>query len=365
VDGPDAGAEASADASSSVVADASAPADSSAGVDDPTKQKGSDVTLKLKGRLVADWEYEEKRPRNGQDGVFAEDTSDFGFSVRQARVGLAAKYKKRLSLELDLEFSNIDDPPAGVRDAWLNYRFARPVQLKVGRFKRPFSRLELYGSGKLPIRSRGIGNDLIVEDQLYGDRSEGLMLWGKLKRAGLNWALSATDHASRGVDFHGRIELEAAEWLEFGLGGVHKISDDGTLTRSFFANDAASADFQIETGGLEIVVDGMLSKAWHRVDSRPTSGALAGLVSHKLTLSDTSELQPVLFGEWADSDLEFSQSEAIRVVAGLNWLWRDRTIRVMPQVEFVRPIDPTATNLWPASDAFYVMFSGQLSGSSK
>jgi hypothetical protein len=68
-------------------------------------------------------------------------------------------------------------------------------------------------------------------------------------------------------------------------------------------------------------------------------------------------LQPVVFGEWVDADIRYNESEAVRVVAGLNLLWR-KYLRVLPQVELVRPVSPVGAGTpWVESETYYIMLS--------
>lgn len=333
--------------------------DEEPGGSDPESSSGgrslTPTEFKVKARVISGWEYEDERPRGGQPGA---DQTDFGFFLQQARLGVEAEWGKTLELELEADFSSASP----LRDAYLNYRFARAMQLRVGRFKRPFSRLELVGAGRLPIRSRGLGNALIVEDMGFGDRSVGVELWGQLRSLGLDWSFSASNPPPNqpGVDLHARLAYDAAKWLEIGIGGAHKIVDNrATLQRDFIAGNAASADFRVRHGELYLVVDGMLGESL-AFPSRPLAGTVGGYATYDVAVGDSFSLQPVLSMEWVDSDLEFSRSEAIRAVIGLNGLWQGHTFRVMPQVELVRPLDPAQATAWVERDTFYVMFSGQL-----
>ncbi len=336
-------------------------ADESTAVEDdqPEGLAIGQARLMFGARLMTGFKYEVEHPSGNQPRA-GETIDDYGFFVQQARVGLDAKWKKRLRLQLDVEFERVDDPPAGIRDAWLNYRVDRAFQVKVGRFKRPFSRLELRGSGKLPMRGRGEGNGLIVEAMGFGDRSQGLELWGRLKGLDLDWYLSASDPpaANRGVDLHGRLEWDATDALEIGLGAAHKVFRLGEADPNR-ASNALGVDARFQLGELYVLVDGMFAQD-ARFNNRPNAGSVAAFASYDVSLGKGFALQPVVFGEWTDSNLEFSESEVTRIVAGLNLLWREQTFRIMPQVEIVRPLTPGDDTVWTEKESYYVMFSGEL-----
>ncbi len=313
----------------------------------------------FKARLMTGWAYERKRPESGQ---FGQDETEFGLFLDQARVGVDAKVHRKLRLQIEFELSSANDPPAGVRDAWLDWRFAKPFQLRVGRFKRPFSRLELKGAGGLPVRGRGLGNGLLVEDMGYGERALTGQLHGRIAALDLNYALSVSNPPPNqaGADLHARVDVDVARWLELGAGIAHKIVDDsGTLREDFIAGTGYGLDARLRVAGLYVLLDALIAEDL-RFANRPQAGVFAGYATYDVTLTDVWALQPVLFGEWADSDLEFSRSEAVRFIAGLNALWRDSTLRVMPQVEFVRPLQVAANTLWVKNETFYVMLAGQI-----
>ena len=72
-------------------------------------------------------------------------------------------------------------------------------------------------------------------------------------------------------------------------------------------------------------------------------------------------IAPVLLAEYADADGDYSGSEALRAIAGLELTTIEGHLRVMPQVEIVRPLGTaSAQNPWLASEAYYVMLVGQL-----
>jgi hypothetical protein len=305
------------------------------------------------------WEYGRERPRGGQPG---EDSSDLGFFLDQARVGADARIRKFLRLQVELELTDAATRLGGVRDAWLNLRFSKQLQLRVGHAKRPFSRLESTSVSDLPMRGRGLGNGLIVEDLGYGDRSLLAEVRGDVDALGLDWAVSASNPPpdQPGVDFHGRVEVDATDWLEFGAGLAHKIADDpSTLQDDFIAGQAYNLDMRVRGGGAYFVLDAVAGEDL-RFAERPLAGALAGYASYDIGVNDDWTLQPVVFAEWADSNLDFQESEAVRAIVGLNALWNDEHLRIMPQIELVRPLDVSVNTNWVASEAAYVLLAGQI-----
>jgi hypothetical protein len=320
------------------------------------------------------FELERVRPAEAQGG---RDTTDYGVFLDQARLELQAE-AGMLSAEISADLADairpetsaagFDQPPY-LRDAYLNVRFAKAVRLRAGRFKRPYSRLELRSSGKLPIRGRGLSNSVIVEDAQWGDRALALMLWGKLKgkltyyvsASNPDWAPDA-DLEANGVDALARVEWQPSDALSLGINGGHKFRvEPGEDVQA----NAAGIDARLHTGALDLLADAILAQLPAATGAaastdKPWAYGLVALGTYDIALGAPWTLQPVLSFEYADADAEVSQTEAVRVVAGLNLLSSDG-LRVMPQVELVRPLGTvSAQNPWEAGERYYVMLTGEL-----
>jgi hypothetical protein len=62
-------------------------------------------------------------------------------------------------------------------------------------------------------------------------------------------------------------------------------------------------------------------------------------------------------GEWTDTDGDISQDEAVRALGGLNFLFFDEALRVMPQVEVVRPLGEVTLRSHVKRETYYLMVS--------
>jgi hypothetical protein len=317
------------------------------------------------------FELSRERPSGDQVG---ESTTDYGFFLDQARIELEAAYG-RLDAEISFDLGDairpaygesLDSPPF-LRDAFLNVRIKKALRVRAGRFKRPYSRLELISSGVLPFRGRGLTNELIVEEGGFGDRALGLMLWGKLPGK-LNWYAAATnpdwahdgDQEANGIDAFARVTWEPTDTLSVGGGGAHKLSvQAGQHTNT----NAAGVDAQLRTERLWIVLDALLAELPTAMQDRATALAYGAVIfaSYDLSPSPAWALSPVLLFEYADADADYSGSEAVRAIAGLSVGVLDGHLRVMPQVEIVRPLgSASGQNPWLSSEEYYVMLVGQL-----
>lgn len=315
----------------------------------------------LDARLMTGWQYR----REDVDADLAR--TRYGFFLHQARVELEARPIEQLELEIGADLSDAleggdRDRVPYLRDAWADVKIHRAFRIRVGRFKRPYSRIELRSAGKLPFRGRGVTNSVVVEDMQWGDRALGLMFWGKIRRPDLRWQLAVMEPGlylhpesiGRGVDVLGRLEYAPTAWLEFGAGGAFKntLLADGEPANAF----ASGADVRVRHEGLEWVVE-VLAAQDPRLREHPWALGAATHLAYAFELPRDFALQPTVFAEWLDQDMRYLEHEAVRTVAGINVLWRD-LVRVMPQAEVRRGYGRFA----PATsrETYYVMIAVQI-----
>jgi hypothetical protein len=330
-------------------------------------------TLVWQSRVMTGFELEKSRPSAEQGG---EPETDYGFFLDQARLKLEAEWDD-LSIDISGDLADAIRPktsagsfnrPPYVRNAHLTYRVHKAFRVRAGRFKRPMSGFELTSSGDLPFRGRGLTNDHIIEDAQWGDRAIGLMLFGRLPGK-LRWYASVSnpswapdgDLESNGVDAIGRLEWKPVKIVDLGVSFGHKLEvrSDGE-----YNGNAASFDAALEVAGLRVAVDAVFAQltteAADGVDA-PLSYGLVGYANYQIPLGGELALEPVVYGEYADANGELSRTEAIRAVFGCNLRVAER-LRVMPQVELVRPIGGTAAqiNPWESSETYYLMMTARL-----
>ncbi len=332
------------------------------------------IVWRPEARVMTGFELQRERPSADQGG---DATTDYGLFLDQARVGLEAEIDL-LSVDVSADLADAIRPrtsasafnkPPYLRNAYLNLKLHKAFRVRAGRFKRPFSRLELTSSGDLPFRGRGLSNGLIVEDAQWGDRALGLMLWGRLPGK-LRWHAAISnpswapdnDLEANGLDVLGRLEWEAIDELELGISGGHKLE---VRSGSEQHGNAVNADVRVKAGAFSLVLDAMLAQLVSL--SAATAGApasvalgLAAYATYDVKLTTPLRLQPVLFGEFADADADFSRTEAVRVIVGANLLVGDH-VRVMPQVELVRPLGTASTlSPWSSGETYTLMLTAQL-----
>jgi hypothetical protein len=331
------------------------------------------LVLAWQGRVITGFELERERPSEEQGGPRVDD---YGFFLDQARLKLEGEWKD-LELDVSVDLGDAIRPrtssaafkrPPYLRNAHLNYRVHKAFRIRAGRFKRPFSGLELTSSGVLPFRGRGLGNDLIVEEAQWGDRGLGLMFWGRLPGK-LRWYLSAHnpgwapdgDLEVNGVDTLARVEWKPADIVELGLSLGHKLEARQDLD---VHGNGASFDATLDVSGLRVGLDAMLAQLTNQASEdvdAPLAYALVLHASYQIPLGGDFALEPVLFGEYAEADAELSRTQAVRLIAGFNLRVADH-LRVMPQVEIKQPVggDAAAINPWQSGESYYLMIVGRL-----
>jgi hypothetical protein len=343
----------------------------SAGIEPSGDEPGAEgssvagVRFEPEARLISGLQYERSRPQGAQTRL---PEKEYGFELKQARLGLGAeKGPFRLHLSFDLadalspELGVSYDSPAYLRTATLEYRPSRALRLTVGRFKRPFSAIELESAIDLPVLDRGLWNDFAVEGNQWGDRAVGIMASGRVSFHKLRWQLSLTNPswssslASQGVDVLGRVQLSLVKGLSLGVNGGYKylvFAGQSEATHNY----GAGADLNLKLGHAHALLEGSMVELPFETDRPRGFGALL-LLDYELALSSEWALQPIVFAELADANAQVSGTESVRFALGVNLLASEH-FRLMPQVALVRALaDPSQQNPWLESETYSLIFS--------
>jgi hypothetical protein len=321
--------------------------------------------LELSARLMTGFESVLTKPSAAQGQP---RTDEYGFFVKQARFQLEGELAEHFSMQVSADLSDGLHPkvsafdinrPQYLRDAFVQARFSRAVRLRVGHFKRPFSRLANTSARELPIRSRGLLDSELMEDARWGDRALGAMLWGKVRHPKIEWHLavmdpnwSPTTHQN-GYDLLARLQYDPWKWVSVGVNGGRKSVDLGARQGSGHALGGdvrfrvldATAEFEASYG--DLVFD----------PEEPAAFGGHAMLSYQVELTPVAVLQPVVFVEYADAHSVYQQSESVRLVAGANIIHHD-TFRAMPQVAITRPVGKASEyNPWPERYEYYLMLA--------
>jgi Phosphate-selective porin O and P len=337
--------------------------DTGARSDDDADSTSSNA-VSVGARLIMGFERRSERPAGGQTDPADQE---YGFTLRQIRLSVKGELAERFRANVSFDLSDALEPEAGaaydqppyLRTATIEYRYSREFRLQVGRFKRPFSHLELESASDLPILRRGLFNGLALEDNQWGDRAIGVMASGRLKEPRLRWYLSLTNPdwsptlRAEGVDVIGRVEWTLIKGLVLAANAAYKRIELGNdqLNDVAYGGDVTwklgDANFLLESNSVALPFE----------VGRPRALGALFMFDYELALNHDWSLQPVFFAEYADADTDVLENESLRLAFGLNALGY-AGFRVMPQVELVRSIgDTSAQNPWLESERLSLIFS--------
>ena len=167
--------------------------------------------------------------RNLETGLNSVQDKDAGsgadsFEVRRARLGFNGTLLKDLDYEV---LTNLVGSNANLlHRAFINYSYNKEAQIRVGRFKQPFSLEEQTSANAIDFQERSYGNQLVPAQRLgamiHGAPTKGFTYALSLYQDGFNEVSNTENAGALGV---GRVTLNLAELrdikdavLHFGVG---------------------------------------------------------------------------------------------------------------------------------------------------
>ncbi len=148
--------------------------------------------LRVNGRLQARWTGYQTRAENRYlaPGFRRDDRA--GFDMQRMRLTFSGHgYSRDLTYRLDLRMDAPGGYDAGIQTAWVNYRFAEALQVKLGIFKMPTVRAQMIEDGNLQFVDRA------VQDAVFQfDRGLGARLWGSLLEGRVDYFLDVVNSFS-------------------------------------------------------------------------------------------------------------------------------------------------------------------------
>jgi hypothetical protein len=331
--------------------------------DADTAADSSGVAFGFHARVMTGVEVVRVHPKDGQ--LPAEETQT-GLFLDEAVLDAEARISKRIDLEVGFNLESTT-----LRDAYVNVRVEDALQLRAGRFKRPFSRLELRSIGKLPFRSRGLYNSLVLRDGNFAGRTLAGMVWGKPIEQ-LRYFVALASPAPLGSDIEGldaigRVVYDPSDAISFGANAMYKWSEraaDGAPLRVA----ALGVDSKLDFGALSVSLEFDAAQnpnpppTPNESDVSRTPWALGaiGYADYKFKLSKKWTFSAIGVLEWLDTDIEYGKDERVRAVGGLSWNYDKNALRVMPQVELTRPLGGADPRGEVASETYYLLVSAEI-----
>lgn len=145
-----------------------------------------DHAINLTGRV----HFDARVNSNDFNSSTDRDTQSVGdnFELRRARIGVNGRVFKDINYEI---VANAVGSSTNVIDtAWMNYGFNKEAQIRVGRFKQPFSLEELTSSNNIDFMERSYVNQLIPGKQLgamvHGEPQKGFTYGASVYQQGFD-----------------------------------------------------------------------------------------------------------------------------------------------------------------------------------
>ncbi|MDP5117358.1 MAG: OprO/OprP family phosphate-selective porin [Burkholderiaceae bacterium] len=166
------------------------------------------VEAKVTGRV----QFDARNISNDYNASVDRDSSSVGdaFEVRRARVGVSGKINKDISYEV--VGNGVGKSTNWIDTAYGNYGFNKKAQVRVGRFKQPFSLEEQTSSNNIDFMERSYGNQMVPGKRLgammHGAPMKGLTYAASVYQDGFN---EITNQSSIGSKAAARFTLNLAE----------------------------------------------------------------------------------------------------------------------------------------------------------
>jgi hypothetical protein len=303
------------------------------------------------------------------------------FRVSRARLKLSWQQWKLIEAVLKVEAAQIfygRGVSSLLRDLYVRVQPLSWIGLRVGQFKKPFSRLELTSWSKFRLIERGISNDYLIEHLLYGERDIGATLEGRLiKSIKLDYAIGVFNGMGKNTreiglkgtkDVVARLEMEPTKGFELGVNGSLKFIEEEDLPGFVYQNNFSKVtedayplgysaiDFKDEyhwmtgmswmTGidaclklkKLRIIAEGLLGENWW-FEKYPYTWSATLLASYKFKLGKKVPiwLEPAVKGEvltFLTEGMDEWRARLWQVTPGLN-LHIGRHVRFMINGDFI------------------------------
>ena len=166
------------------------------------------VEAKVTGRV----HFDARNFSTNYNAIADRDSASLGdsFEVRRARIGIAGTINKDISYEV--VGNAVGGTTNFVDTAWGNYGFNKKAQVRVGRFKQPFSMEEQSSSNNVSFMERSYGNQMVPGKRLgamvHGEPMKGLTYGVSVYQDGFN---ELTNQSSIGSKQAARLTLNLAE----------------------------------------------------------------------------------------------------------------------------------------------------------
>lgn len=278
--------------------------------------------LHFRARVHARYEVFEEEPKHA-------------FVLPEARLAVNAEPLPWLGAQIDVDFSSA----VALRDGFVDVG-PQWLRLRLGRFKRPFSRLQLMSLRTVPLWRRGIVNRVIVRNFGFGDRDRGAKLHGRIGGFGYEAGVfNGSDIGSRDSDFGkdavARVRYRFSKALRVGASGSLRYASNpqNPVARPRKDRWATEIDARVRLGNFDMLAEATWAQGPRTRLGPEYFGALIYFM-YRVKLAENLKLRPLVKAEILDHNVYKTDDVALSVTAGVN-LHLTKWLRVMLQGENV------------------------------
>ena len=196
------------------------------------------METKLTGRV----HFDARSISNDLSQISDRDSASVGdnFELRRARIGFTGSYNKQIQFE---GVANAVGSTTNIIDtAFINYGYNKEGQVRVGRFKQPFSLEENTSSNNIDFMERSYVNQITPGKQL------GMMVHGA-NQSGFTYAASIYQQGFNELSNQTPLGSQAALRLTSNLAKLAKIGSEGTVVHVGFGGVKGKYEQTSSTSG--------------------------------------------------------------------------------------------------------------------
>lgn len=291
------------------------------------KSDKKDSKFKVGARVMAQAGY-----RHKPDASVNAQRHRGELALRQARLKFRFKggnWRMKASLDLaDGISADGDRPYRFVRNAFAEWRPDKRTRVRLGNFKRPYSRLAWESANHTPTISRGLIYRYAVRRRntnlAYGMRGLGVMVWHKfatpLGKARIYASVTQSELDLRSVSGHVLLRQAIGSSVEVDLYSTYK--------RSLVANEgvhsnASGLSTTVQLKGLYLLAELHAMQNW-QLASKPWGLGILGMGAYTVWERKGTTLGPVLAVEWLNENLKGEGASSYRIAGGARANIQDR-----------------------------------------
>lgn len=283
------------------------------------KPKGEGSKVKIGARVMGQAGY-----RYRPDQTVNAQRHRGTLELRQARIKFRLKHEAwRIKASFDLADgidADGDRPFRFVRNAFAEWRPKKSTRVRIGNFKRPFSRQAFDSANQTPTISRGLMYRFAIRRRntnlAYGMRGLGVGLEQRYK-TGLGKGKVMASVTQVGPDLRdtaGHLMLSQALGSHVGLDAFTTVKRSVDANEGVVSNASGLAG-SFRFGGLSALTEVYAVQNW-QVDGKPWGVGVLGTLHYQFEPSKKLHIGPVLAAEWLDEDLKADSADSIRIAGG-------------------------------------------------